>query len=263
MTRRLGAALAALAVASACAGSASGPRPQDQQDRDGKAIAGAVDAADQSGAGFHMDETLTFIGGDIPSGQQLQIKASADGVARDGRVRMSYKITASRTRSVTYDMVLADTMLYAKLHSASSWKRTTEASATALFPSLRLPLIRESVLLAKVVDAYSVANISGGFSHRYKVVPASDQLQQLQAIPLTGGQQQTNFLKTATAEIDAFLSLSGDHLMRLEVHLSGTDPTNGETQKVDSIADFKSAKVSPIAVPAEATTVTPDQILNQ
>jgi hypothetical protein len=252
-----------LLVVTACAGPGSSKRTQAEQDKDGKTIATAIAGADQGGASFHMDETLTFTGGDIPSNQQLQVKATADGVAKDGRIRMTYRIAASRSRTISYDMVVADTVLYAKPHASAQWKRTPAASATALFPTLRLRLVRESVLLAKEVDASSVTNSSGGFAHRYRVVPAADQLEQLQAIPVTGTQQQALFLKTATAEIDAFLSLSGDRLQRLETHLSGTDPTNGEIQKVDCNADFKAAKVNAIQTPTGATTVTPDQILNQ
>ena len=262
MTRRHFVALVLL-VATACAGPGSSKRSQADQDRDGKAIAAAIAGADQGGAAFHMDETLTFTGGDIPSNQQLQVKATADGAVKDGRVRMSYKIAASRNRTIAYDMVIADTVLYAKPHAVAQWKRTPAAAATALFPSLRLQLMREAVLLAKEVDASSVANTSSGFTHRYRVLPAADQLEQLQAIPVTGTQQETLFLKTASAEIDAFLSLSGDKLQRLETHLAGTDPSNGELQKVDCSVDFKAAKVSAIQTPTGATTVTPDQILNQ
>lgn len=262
--RRVGALLLlVLAVAACAAPGASAKRTQADQDKDGKTIAAAIENVDLAGASFHMDETLTFTGGDIPSNQQLQVKAAADGVVKDGRIRMTYKIAASRNRTISYDMVIADTMLYAKLHSSSQWKRTPVASATALFPALRLPLLRESVLLAKQVDASSVANISSGFTHRYRVLPAADQLQQLQAIPLTGTSQQTLFLKTATAEIDAYLSLSGGKLQRIEVHLSGTDPTNSERQKVDATSDLKSARVATVEVPSGALTVAPDQILNQ
>lgn len=252
----------ALALVTACAAPGSSKRSQADQDRDGKTIAGAIESADQSGSSFHMTLTLTFTGGDIPSGQMAQIKATADGVTRDSRLRMTYRINAAKNRSITYDMVVVDTWLYARLHGAPAWKRTSAASVGVLFPAVRLPLVRESVLLAKEVDASSVTNAASGFAHRYRVVPAADQLQQLQAIPIVGGQQETLFLKTASAEIDAYLALSGDKLNQLDIHLTGTDPSNGETQKIDTTAEFKGAKVSGIDAPTPVTTVTPDQILN-
>jgi hypothetical protein len=256
-------AVLALILAASCAAPGSSSRTQGDQDRDGKTIAAAIDSTDQGGAGFHMDETLTFTGGDIPSNQQLQVKATADGVARDGRARMTFKIATGNNRTILYDMVIDGITLYVKPHGATTWKKTPSAPTTALFPTMRLQLVRESVLLAKRVDANSITNSSGGFAHRYRVVPASDQLEQLQAIPVSGTQQEAGFLKTASGEIDAFLSLSGNRLQRLETHLSGKDPTNGEQQKVDCNVDFKTAKVAAIQPPAGAALVTPDQILNQ
>jgi hypothetical protein len=255
-------AVMALLLVTACAAPGASSRTQADQDSDGKTIAAAIDQADQTGMSFHMDETLTFTGGDIPTNQQLQVKATADGFARDGRARMSYKIATANNRSVVYDMVLDGIAIYVKPHSVTSWKQTPSASTTALYPTLRLQLVREAVLLAKRVDPSSITN-TNGFAHRYRVVPAPDQLEQLQAIPVSGTQQEAGFLKTATAEVDAFLSLSGNKLQRLEVHLSGKDPANGEVQKVDCNVDFKAAKVAAIQAPAGASVVTPDQILNQ
>ena len=259
MRRPLLLAMVAL-LAAGCAAPGAPKRTQADQDRDAKAIAAAIQSADQDGSSFHMDETLTFTGGDIPSNQQLGLKATADGVARDGRVRMTYKIDTGNNKTTSYDMVLANQFIYVKLHSASQWKSSDVTAATALYPALRLPLLREAVLLAKEVGAGSVTTINNGFAHRYRVIPASDQLEQLQAIPVTGSQESV-FLKTATAEIDAFLTLTGDKLTRIEVHLTGQDPENGEVQKVDSSADFRPARVDTIAIPPNAVRVGPDQIL--
>lgn len=257
-----GALLAASVLLAACAAPGAPRRTQADQDRDGKAIAAAIASADQDGASFHLDETLTFTGGDIPANQQLQIKAGADGVAKDGRLRMTYKIETGKNKAATYDIVVAEQVLYIKPHSSAQWKRSSSDAATALYPALRLPLLREAVLLAKEVGGGSVTTVDNGFAHRYKVTPASDQLEQLQAIPVSGG-QETGFLRTATAEIDAFLTMTGDRLTRIEVHLSGKDPTNKETQKVDSAASFRPSKVDSIETPPNAIPVGPDQILNQ
>lgn len=263
MTRALAGALLAISMLlTACAAPGAPRRTQADQDRDGKAIATAIASADQDGSSFHMAETLTFTGGDIPANQELQIKATADGVAKDGRLRMTYKIETGKNKSASYDMVIADQALFVKPRSSAQWKRSSSDAATALYPALRLPLLREAVLLAKDIGGGSVTTVDNGFAHRYKVTPASDQLEQLQAIPVSGS-QETGFLKTATAEIDAFLTMTGDRLTRIEVHLSGRDPTNNETQKVDSTADFRPSKVDPIETPPNAITVAPDQILNQ
>ena len=258
----VGSLLVVTVLLAACAPPGAPKRTAADQDRDGRAVAAAIASADQDGSSFHLDETLTFTGGDIPSNQELQIKASADGVAKDGRVRMTYKIETGKNKSVSYDIVVADQLLFIKPHSSAQWKRSSSDAATALYPALRLPLLRESVLLAQSVGAGSVTTVNNGFAHRYKVIPARDQLEQLQAIPVSGS-QETLFLKTASAEIDAFLTMTGDKLTRIEVHLSGQDPTNGETQKVDSIADYRPARVDAIETPASSVLVGPDQILNQ
>ncbi len=261
MRRVLAALLAAVALAG-CAAPGGPKRTQADQDNDGKRIAAAIESADQGGSSFHLDETLTFTGGDIPANQQVQMKATGDGVARSGRLRMSYKIQVGKNQTASYDVVIVEQDLYIKPHASSQWKQSSAPSATALYPAVLLPLVREAVLLATDVGAGSVANVDSGFSHRYKVTPASDQLEQLEAIAVSGSQESA-FLKTARGEIDAFLTLTGDKLTRLEVHLSGQDPQNGETQKVDSIADYRPAKVDAIDPPPNAITVSPDQILNQ
>lgn len=261
MRRRLLAAGCLLALAG-CAAPGAPSRSAADADADGRRVAAAVQAVDQDGAGFHMDETLVFSGGDIPANQQLSIKSTADGVVRAGRVQMTYRIQVSRKQTAVYDMLIANQVLYVKPHASTAWKRTPVASATALYPVLRLQLLREAVLLARNVGSGSLTTIPGGFGHRYRVTPASDQLEQLQAIHPAAGAQETGFLSTATAEIDATLNMQ-DRLSRLEVHLSGKDPQNRELQKVDASADFHPAGVGTIAVPSSSTPVGPDQILSQ
>lgn len=260
MRRRLLAA-ALLAAVAACAPPGAPKRTAADVDRDRTAVAQAIRGADADGVSFHMTETLNLSGGDIPQGQQLQISAQADGVARSGRVRMTYKILRSRNQTIQYDVVLSGPDIFIKPHSASQWKRSDAASATALYPALRLPLLRETVLLARDVSSGSVTTVNNGFAHKYAVRPASDQLEQLQAIPVSGQAEQA-FLKTATAELDAYLTLTGDRLTRVEVHLKGLDPSNREQQKIDSTVDFTPAKVDAIETPADAVVVPASEILN-
>src|SRR5207248_8555189 len=113
------------------------------------------------------------------SGQALQLHATAtSGVLKDGAARFSYRIQQSQ-QAGTYDMLVADGQLYVKRHGASAWKTTPEASATTLFPALRLELVRETVLLAASVSTGSVTHIDAGFARRYAVRAAPDQLEQL------------------------------------------------------------------------------------
>jgi hypothetical protein len=156
-------------------------------------------------------------------------------------------------------MVLASNQLYVK-GSDASWRSTPLAATTSLFPALRLDLIRETVLLASSVSSSSLTHVKAGFAHKYVVRPAPDQIEQLEAIPVQG-RAETAFLKTAQAEVDVFLSLPGDRLDRIEVHLTGTDPSEGTRQKVDSSIDLRQARVNAIRPPAQAVAVSPAEIL--
>jgi hypothetical protein len=259
MRRLLAAAL--LMVVTACAAPGSPKRAAADVDRDRTAVAQAIKSADVSGSSFHMTETLSLSGGSIPQGQQLQISAQADGVVLAGRAKLTYKILRQRSQPIQFDIVLNGSDIYIKPHGSSGWKRSDAAAATALYPALRLRLLREAVLLARDVSSGSVTTVNNGFAHKYKVTPASDQLEQLEAIPVAGQAEQA-FLRSATAEVDAYLTLTGDKLTRIEVHLKGTDPSNNEQQKVDSTVDFTPSKVGAIEIPAGATLVPPSEILN-
>jgi hypothetical protein len=249
-------ALLAVVLVAACGGA----RSKADQDKDGRVLADAIKSAD-SGSTFSMSETLVLTGGDIPSGKQAVIQATASGVAKDGNLQFIYRIPEGKT-TASFDMIVADGQLYVRPHNAPTWKSVPATTATALFPALRLQLIRESVLLAKSVSGSSLNNTSNGFFRKYAVMPASDQLEQLQSIPLQGS-AETVFLKTATAELDAFLSLSGNKLSRLEVHLNGTDPSTGTKQKIDSTMTLKpgTGKLQVIMGPSSATPVSPADIL--
>jgi hypothetical protein len=254
--RTLALVMAAAVLVSGCGAS---KRMQADMDRDGKTIAAALQAADSGGSTFHLTESWVITGGQVPKGQQSTVSVTADGMVKSGRVKMTLKFTSGRTKP-SYDVVIADSYLYAKPHTGgAAWKRTSAQAGTALYPSALPRLLRESVLLAKRVDAYSVAQQGNGFAHKYVVIPASDQLEQLQAISLSGSEEQA-FLKTARGEIDVFLSISGNNLKRVEVHLIGTDPTTTEKNKIDSSSDYRSARVDTIPIPAGAEDVQPGQI---
>ena len=241
------------------AGCAAGPkRTQADQDRDGKVLAAALEGADASGANFQLTETWVLTGGSVPKGKQAALNLTATGSLKAGRARMTFTIRQA-SGTVAYDLVLAENHLHARPHNRGTWKRIPDTAATALYPAILLQLLRESVLLAKRVDASSIVQVNNGFARKSVVQPAPDQLEQLQAISLAGNDEQV-FLKTATAEIDVFLTVTGSKLSRTEVHLLGTDPTNGEKNKIDSTANYSLGKVGDIAVPTGAVDVQPADI---
>jgi hypothetical protein len=241
---------------SACATTRSAA---DQQ-RDARAIAASIRALDDAGSNFSMQENLRLTGGDIPKGQAEVVKAQASGAVRSGNARMTYKIQQQQG-SIAFDMIIGKAQLFVRPAGATQvWRSTPANNLTALYPAVRVDLVREAVLLAKTVSGYSLAHLDQGFAHKYTVTPASDQLEQFESIAIQTSQEAA-FLKGAKAEIDVFLSTPGDHLMRIEVHLSGTDQDNGQTQKVDCVVDFKGGKVGLIGLPIVAQPVQPGEAL--
>ncbi len=257
--RLLGAALAGALLLAACGSSV---RPQADQDRDGRMLAAAVQAALDSGQSFAMDELLGESGGSsIPSGKAIQLHATVTGGRlRQDTARFSYRIDQGNGSTANFDMLVASEQLFARQHGASAWKVTPLPAVTALFPALRLDLVRETVLLAASVSSGAITHISAGFAHEYTIKPAPDQLEQLEAVSVSG-QGETQFLKTARAQVNVFLVMPGNRLGRVEVNVSGVDPADGTKQQIQNSIDVRSARVSVIQPPSDAQAVTPANIL--
>ena len=235
-------------------------RTQADQQKDGTMLAGALRAADMDGMNFTLDQQLLIMGGDIPSGQAFQLRATASsGVLRNGAAQFAYRIQQGQHTN-DYDMRVVDGRLYVRKHAASGWKATPVGNATTLFPALRLDLLRATVLLARSVSTGTFGHIDAGFARKYAVRPAADQVEQLLSMSVEGAAEQ-RFLKSASAEVDVFLTVPDNKLGRVEVHVSGVDPTNGEQQRIQSSLDLRSAKVAAVQAPADAQLVAPSDIL--
>jgi hypothetical protein len=235
-------------------------RSQADQDRDGRRLADAMRTAYTDGGTFKLDNRLLITGGDIPSGQALQLHATASsGIIKGDAARFAYRIQQGQQAN-DYEMMVLDGRLYVKQRSASAWKATPVGATTTLFPALRLELLREAVLLAASVSPAGITHVDAGFVRKYMVRPAPDQIEQLLSLPLQGA-AETQFLKTASAEIDLYLLIPDDRLGRVEVRLSGTDPSNGEKQSIQSTLDVRSGRVATIQAPADAMLVAPSDLL--
>lgn len=237
-----------------------GTRSQADQQKDGTILAGALRAADQDGMSFNLDQQLLITGGDIPSGQALQLHATASGgVLRDGPAQFAYRIQQGSTTN-DYDMRLVDGRLYARKHGASSWKATPVSNTTTLFPALRLDVVRETVLLASSVSTGTLNHINAGFARKYAVQPGASQVEQLLSVSVEGSAEQ-KFLKSASGEVDVYLTVPDNKLGRVEVHVSGVDPANGEQQQIQSSLDLHSATVAVVQAPSDAQLVAASDIL--
>lgn len=252
------ACLLGIVVLAACATG----RAQADQDKDGRMLADALRAVDMDGSGFDLDHQLLITGGDIPSGQAVQLHATASGgVLRNGAAKFAYRIDEGQGQHVSdYDMLVSDGRLYVKPRGSSGWKATPVGAATQLIAGLRLDVVRQAVLLASSVSTGSLTHVSAGFARRYAVMPAPAQLEQLLAVSVQGPTEQ-QFLKSAMAEVGVYLLVPGNKLARVEVHVAGTDPATGEKQEMLSVLDLRSAKVSAIPAPPDAMLVAPSEVL--
>jgi hypothetical protein len=250
--KRLALLLAALLAAAACGSST--------QQSELNTIAGALAEADAKGTRVDFTVAIVFTGGAVPKGQAELIKAKGAGVARDSRAALRFNFTDQSGKTTSqWDLLVAYADIYTRPHKTTGWRQAPVAAVTALFPGARLELMRETVLLAAKESSGGISHITEGFARKYTVTPAGDQLEQLQAMNFQG-QAESTFLKTATGTIDVYLGLSGNHLLRMEVHLSGTEPQTGTLQKDDFTISFKSAKVDPIPLPSQAQTVVPTNL---
>lgn len=236
-------------------------RSAADQQKDGRTLSGALLAADQGGMSFDLDQQLQIMGGDIPSGQAFHLHATASGgVLRDDTAQFAYRIQQGSQAS-NFDMRVVEGHLYVRKHGASGWKATAVSNTTTLFPALRLDVVREAVLLATSVSPGALGHISAGFARKYVVQPGASQVEQLLSISVEGTAEQ-QFLKSASGEVDVYLTVPDNKLGRVEVHVSGTDPSNGEQQQIQSSLDLHSAKVAPVRAPAGAQLVAASDILS-
>lgn len=256
--RRLGLALLCGVLLAGCA--APGSRSQADQDRDGQALAAAIRSADAAGSGFKLVEDLVLTGGSIPEGKEERLHMTvSDGTLKSGTAKFGLRVQQAQSRG-DFDMLIADERLYARNHGSSAWRFSPIPAVGVLVVPLRLELIRESVLLASSVSSGAVTHIDAGFARKYAVKPAPDQLEQLGSMAVEGA-AEAQFLKTASAEIDVFLTVPDNKLGRVEVHVAGTDPSDGSRQQIDGSLDVRSARVSQVTAPGDAQLVGPSGIL--
>lgn len=235
-------------------------RSRADQDKDAKLLASSLQSAENAGMGFNLTQALVLTGGQIPSGRQFEADATVTGGAlKDGSARLTYHLQQGQQGAI-YDMRLVGEQLFVSRHGGSGWKTIPLGDAVSLFPALRLDLVRETTLLATSVSSGALTHIDAGFSKKYAVTPASDQLEQLESVSVEG-QTEDAFLKTASGEVDVYLVQPGNQLGRVQVHVTGTDPGSGTKQDVQSTLDLHATKVATISAPANAQSVDPTQIL--
>jgi hypothetical protein len=246
-------------VLAAC--SSPGARTQADQDRDARMMANALREVDLGGATFTMDNQLAYTGGSVPSGQELVFQSSStNGTFKDGQARFAYRFTRG-SKPTVYDMVVDESRLFLKSHSGSAWKMLPAGDAAVLLPLARLETIRQTVLLAGDVGGATVSPAGGGLYRKYRVRPATAQLEQLEGVVFSGSDERT-FLRTASGEVDIFLTLTDRKLARIEAHLRGVDPQSHTAQAIDSSIDVRPSRVSEIQAPAGATAIQVSDFFN-
>jgi hypothetical protein len=241
----------------------SGPqiRSLADQARDARVMASALRQLDLGGAQFDMDNQLAYTGGSVPAGQEVVFQSSStNGTFKDGQARFAFRFMKG-SKPTVYDMVVDESRLFLKAHSSSAWKMLPAGDAAVLLPLARLETIRQAVLLAGDVGGATVGLTGGALYRKYRVTPAPAQLEQLEGVVLSGGDEQT-FLKTASGEVDVFLTLGDKRLARVEVHLRGADPQSHTAQMIDSSVDVRPSRVSEIKTPAGAAAIQVSDFFN-
>jgi len=142
-------------VLAGCAAPGRDQRNRIDQDQDGRLISRALQEADSGGSTFSMSERIVLSGGDIPGGQQARVNGSATGSLLEGRVHMDYSFARTKS-SVNFEVIVADGGFFIRPVRTATWAVTPEPAVTELYPAVRLPLIRESVLLARSVGGASI-----------------------------------------------------------------------------------------------------------
>jgi hypothetical protein len=257
---RVGGLLLGLLVLAAC----SGPQvvhTQADQERDAQVVANALRQVDLGGAHFDMDNQLAYTGGSVPAGQEVLFQSSStNGTFKEGQARFAYRFMKG-TRPTVYDMVVDESRLFVKSHASSAWKMLPAGDAAVLLPLARLETLRQTVLLAGDVGGATVSLVGGALYRKYRVTPAPAQLEQLQGVVLTG-RDETTFLKTASGEVDLFLTLADKQLARAEVHLRGMDPQSHTAQMIDSSINIRPSTVGEIQAPPTATAIQVSDFFN-
>ena len=223
-------------------------------------VAQAIKSADDAGVHVDFTHTLVLTGGDIPSGKEVKVGFKGSGTLKggNGQLRLS-SIDAGGKAIHDFDLIVYSDTLYIRPRGAQAWASVPAGPATLLIDALRLRLLREAVLLSNQVGGGGLEHTSAGFGHSYTAAAAGDQVEQLLSTTVAGA-EETAFLKSARATIDAHLGVPGDALNRLEIHASG--PVGGLQVQIDSACDLKRATAPSVTAPATATPLPPAQLLD-
>lgn len=250
MTKGLALGLAGLVLVAACG---LGPsRSQAAQQADAEVLSTAIASADREGRSFTMGLTLTFMGGNIPAGQQERIQARIlNGLLKDDRARFDYRLLGRPA----FDAVVAQGQFYLKPHSDARWRTVPFEVVVGLVPLVRLELLREAVLLARSVGGATVTLQGLGLARRYAVQPAVEQLAQF--LGVSG--DLSGLEKLVSGELDVFLSLTSRQLLRVELRADLKQP-DGSEARTEGWMELRPARVGAIAQPQPAVSVTPDQL---
>ena len=223
-------------------------------------LATTLARAQRQGLAFQISGSLQLTGGAIPAGKMYSLAASGSGELKQDLAQFTYTLAQGKS-SVRYRMRFDASRLYVRHPPSSQWHSASLEAATTLFPSLRLTLLRQTTLLATALTGPGLSVSGQGLERTYSVVPASDQVQELQSI-FVAPSGLKSFLAGASTKVIVDLSVPAGELTRIAVQLSATDPVSGEHQQVTSTATFRAARVGAISVPADDVAVSPAAILN-
>jgi hypothetical protein len=242
------------------------PRFRDPPDgadraRDVARLASALRAADSDGVDFKMSERLSVAQGEGSSGEQSVLESSAEGILQDNRAQFVYRVNTVNG-PVDFEVILADGYFHIRRPGEEIWRRTPLAGTRVLMAPVQLVLLRQSVELARSVSSSQTLADAPADLHGYVVVPAADQVEQLQSVSGLNQAQEKQFRAGSHAKLQIVIADTDPALREVSLDMDGVDPVSGTRQTVESTAKFtaRSGSRAQITAPRPAIDTAPDKI---
>ena len=240
LARRILAIALLLAMVGACTSRAGAADSLDQQ----RSLASALSSLNSHGVAFTISSTVTETKGQ----NSAQLTLSGTGLLKNDIVHMNLTETSAQGHGPVESVMIGDQILN-RTSPSEPW--SGNYLIPTWVPSARIGLAREAVLLTPRLGSSVFTHVSGGFVDKHQVPLAPAQLEEFSGM-LVAGSSETDFLRTASGEVDVFTAWRSDKVLRVEVRFSYVDPgANNARLNVDSFIDVSSATVKSVPIPKD------------
>lgn len=208
-----------------------------------RSLAAALSSLDSRGASFTISTTIT----DVQGQQTGQLTFVGTGVLKNDDVHMNLNVTTAQGKGPLESIIYGGTILN-RTSPSEAW--SSNYLPEAWVPSVRPALAREAVLLSAHLGSAVFTHVSAGFVDKHPITLAPAQLEELSGI-LVAGSSETDFLRTASGELDLYTAWRSDTIKRIEVRYSYINPTNSTRRTLDSSIDISGSAVRSVPIPGD------------